>query len=178
VPTADAWQFVSRPLGTGPGSETIPEVVHADRRRAVAGPLILRTHQISAAWRGPVWPQPSTAARPAPCQLSRDPRLVPAGSGSPTHTKAGRAQSFFDRTSQGRGFWRLRRAGPAVARKKSFWSQGGLSGRDRSWSAEPRNDKRHLRWGGGASGQVHPPPQSLTRDPGWMREPRHLDLAG
>jgi hypothetical protein len=29
----------------------------------------------------------------------------------------------------------------------------------------PRNDKRHLRWGGGASGQVQPPPQSLTRDP-------------
>jgi hypothetical protein len=30
----------------------------------------------------------------------------------------------------------------------------------------PRNDKRHLRWGGGASGQVQPPPQNLTRDPG------------
>jgi hypothetical protein len=55
------------------------------------GPALVDAHQISAAWGAPAWPKPSTAARRGPSSAGAIPRLAPAGSGSPTHTKAGRA---------------------------------------------------------------------------------------
>jgi hypothetical protein len=80
------------PRGVRPAPSASRQPGHPWRSGSFGLALVLRAHEISAAWDAPrLAPAIHRSRAPAPSPEPGSPCLVPPGSGSLTHTKAGRA---------------------------------------------------------------------------------------